>query len=502
LNFYNKIIKNIRNSSDSKIILFRSIAIVVLFALMIYMVYVAPIGTEKLFCLILFVIFWYSKANYFWFAFFLIISAFPAGLFSETSASAIRRLPIFSPMPKVSFSVMDIFLILALLKAIIKGKKVNYRDILKLKNIFFIFPYIIIVSFFHGLTIKLFLNSTLRGLFFYSLIYSFPALIYDRKEVYKFMLMFFPFVFIEFMTQIYSINADDKFANIFNPGVMENVYNSVTGEIRAIPDGFLTVRLAYIFAFVMLECKEKFIPKYYSIIIILVSLTTALLSATRSAIVMFILIFIFYFLLVVKKKPNIFMQLFITIIIMITILDFANVINLNDFLGSSYKRFIGMVSIQEGSVQTEDTFDYRINTRLPILIEAISNSPFIGYGLSDKYYLYCDSHLGGLPIGLLQAGFIGYSLYIFFIVSIFKKCFRYIKKIPVNNSYISTTKVFIICFFGYLIINFTVDPVYVLNTSAIPQDILIHLIIASLFIYFAIREQALKKLELKNVKVN
>ncbi len=500
INLYNKI-KNNYKSSENKVVLFSSIAIIFLFFIMVYMVYIAPIGLDKLFCIILFVIFWYSKANYFWFAFFLIITSFPAGLFSETSASAIRRLPIFSPMAKVSFSVLDIFLILALLKAIIKGKRFKYRDILKLKNIIYIFPYIIIVSIFHGLSIKMFFNATLRGLFFYTLIYSFPALINDKKDIYKFMLMFFPFVFIEFMSQIYAIQTGEKLINYFDPGFMEGVYNSVTGDVRAIPDGFIIIRLAYIFAFIILESNEKEIIKYYSLLVIIVSLTSVLVSATRSAIIMFVFIILLYFILIAKRKPNIIVQIFVAIVILITILDFVKIINLDDILGSSYRRFVGMASVQEGSIRAEDTFDYRINVRLPNILESIRNSILVGYGLSDKYYLYVDSHLGGLPVGLLQAGIFGYSFYIFFIFHIFKKCFKYIKRIPNSNSFVNGIKIFTLCFFGYLIVNFTVDPIYVLNTSTLPQDIIIHLIIASLFMYLAVKEQAMNRIELNKIQM-
>lgn len=499
LMFYQKVINKFQNTSEGKIIFYRSISIFLLFVLTVYMVYVAPIGIDKLYCAILLIIFWYSKADYFWFAFIFIITAYPGGFFMDTTADAVRRLPIYSPISKISFTVMDLFLIIALVKAIIKGKRFKFRDVLKLKSVTYIFPFILVVSLFYGITLKMFLNSAVRGLFFYTLIYSFPSLINNKRDVYKFMVMFFPFVFLELFSQIFTINTGFVLYNLLITGSSTiGISNSITGDIRVLPNGYISMRLAYVFAFVLLDNKDKVVPKIYSLLVIMAVISSVVISATRSAIVMMIFIFIMYFIFVIRKKPNVFLQIFIMGVAIIFILDLVQVFNLNDVFGSTYKRFTGAVSVEEGSIRAEDTFDHRINVRLPLLIDAINKSLFVGYGFSDKYYENFDGHLGGVLIGILQAGVFGYILYLIFIFNIFKTCFIYIKKLPKNNPYIDIIKVFLISFFGYFIVNFSVDPVFVLNTSTQPQDIFIHFIITSLFIYFALREQAIKRIEERN----
>lgn len=496
LSAYSKLVNRFNRRTESQIILYRSVAIVALFALLAYFVYLAPIGLDRLFCVILFIMFWYSKSDYFWFAFFLIIPSFPAGFFTETSIEAIRRLPLFTIFPKASFSVLDTFLIIALLKAIVKQKKNNYRDVFKIKNIVYIFPYVLIVSMFYGITFKLFFNASVRGLFFYTLIYSFPILIYDKKEVYKFMAMFLPFAIIELISQLYAIKTGTYFGRYLGP--LGEGGEQV--DTRIIAHGYLVLRLAYIFAFVLMESKEKILPKAYSMSIVLIILLSVTISATRSAIITLLLIFISYFIYVAKKRPNIYMQLFIVVIVLVTVLDYSGVIDLNSIIGASYKRLVGAVSISEYSIKAEDSFDYRISVRLPKLIESIKGSIFVGYGLSDTYYEKYDGHLGGVPVGLLQVGVLGFVIYIIFVYRIFKKSLLYARKLPNDNSNKGTIKVFVICFFGYLIINSTVNPIFVLNTSTFPQDILIHIILTSLFIYFAVQEEVEKKL-VKNRKV-
>lgn len=499
LGFYSVIKEKFRSYSESKIILYYSLGIVLLFFTLVYVIYIAPVGIDKLFFVILFVIFWYSKADYFWFAFFLIINSSPAGLFAISTRETTRMLPLFSILPKASFSILDIFLIIALLKAIIKGDSKKIRDALKLRNIVFIFPYILIISFFYGVTLKLFLNATLRGLFFYSLIYSFPTLINNKRDVNRFMILFLPFVLIELASQLYVLTMGVPIAEILYPGSTSIAYNSVTGDIRAIPYGYHCVRLAYVFSFILLENEEKLIPKFYCYLIMIASLFIVIISATRSAIIMLTFIFIVYFFFIARRKPNVVMQLFVFIAILLLILDFSKVLDLNNIFGASYKRFVGMVSIKEsGTIEAEDTFDYRISVRLPKLMESINKSLLVGYGLSDKFYENYDGHLGGVPIGLLQAGILGYFFYLLYIYNIFKKCFFYVRKIPSDNTSLNSIKVFIITFLGYSIVNFSVDAIFVLNTSVYVQDILIHLILASLFVYFALRENAIKRIEARN----
>jgi hypothetical protein len=490
----NVLINKYKERSDSKSVLYSSIALFALFSLTVYMVYFAPIGIDKLFCAILLVLFWYSKTDYFWFAFFMIISSFPAGLFSDSSYDAVRRLPIYSPISKISFSLLDLFLIISFFKAAIKGKSVKLLDVFKIKKIVYIIPYVVITSLFFGVTFKVFLNHTLRGLFFYTIFYSFPALIYTKKDIYKFMTMFFPFVFLEILAQIYTISTGNLFTNLFY-GSSIIVHNSITGDIRALPYGFLIMRIAFSFAFVFLDNEERIVPKYYALLVILTSILSVIIAATRTPIIIFILTFIIYFVFIAKKKPNIIIQVFILIVIVVSLLDFVKVFNLGDIINSSFKRLIGAVSIEQGTMKVEDTFDNRLNVRLPILLNAVKNSFLIGYGLSDKYFEYYDGHIGGVLIGFLQVGIFGYTMYLVFIYNIFKKCFYYIRKLAGNNSSLIIIKVFTLNFLAYLFLNFTVEPIFVLNTSTAPQEIFILLVVATLFINFAIKEQKLYMME-------
>lgn len=488
IGLYNAFIAKYNDRSVGKVVFYRSVAIIVLFSMTVYAVYFAPVGIDKLFCAVLFVLFWYSKADYFWFAFFLIISSFPAGLFTESTFDAVRRLPIYAPIPRVSFSILDLFLIISFIKAAIKGRSLKIIDVFNIKKMIYIVPYIVVTTFFFGVTLKVFLNHTLRGLFFYTIFYSFSSLIYTKKDIYKFMAMFFPFVFLEIFAQIYTVSTGYLFSQLFYQDTGSLVYNSITGDIRALPAGFIVMRMAFAFAFVFLENEEKIVSKQYPLMVILLSIFSVIISATRSAIIIFILTFIIYFIFIAKKKPHVLLKVFIIITIMITLLDFVQVINLGDIFGSSYNRFITTVNVEQGSVEMEDSFDNRINVRLPILLDAVKNSFLVGYGFSDRYFEVYDGHLGGVFVGFLQVGVFGYTLYVLFIYNIFKKLFKYIRKLTKDNQFLIPIKVFTLIFLGYLAQNLTVDPIFVLNTTTNPQDVFVLLIIVTLFVNLAIKE--------------
>lgn len=488
IGLYNAFITKYNDRSVGKIVFYRSVAIMVLFSMTVYAVYFAPIGIDKLFCAVLFVLFWYSKADYFWFAFFLIISSFPAGLFTESTFDAVRRLPIYAPIPRVSFSILDLFLIISFIKAAIKGRRIKIIDVFNIKKIIYIIPYIVITTFFFGVTLKVFLNHTLRGLFFYTIFYSFSALIYTKKDIYKFMAMFFPFVFLEIFAQIYTVSTGILFSQLFYQDTGSLIYNSVTGDIRALPYGFYVMRMAFAFAFVFLENEEKIVSKHYSLIVILTSILSVIIAASRTAIIIFVLTLIIYFVLIAKKKPSIILQTFILLVVVFSLLDFVQIINLDSIFGSSYERFIGAVTVEQGTITAEDTFDNRLNVRLPMLWESVKNSLFVGYGFSDRYFELYDGHLGGVLIGFLQVGVFGYTLYVLFIYNIFKKLFNYIRKLTDDNQFLIPIKVFTLIFLGYLVLNLTVEPVFVLHTSTNPQDIFILLVIATLFVNLAIKE--------------
>src|SRR4030042_1991081 len=115
---------NIVNSSERRQIIGKmplikySLSMMGLFVLSVFIVYITPPILSKIFFLLLLFQFARSKNNFFWFAYFFIISQGPGYFFADLSITAEHRLPLYTIMSGFSFTPLDLFVILALAKAI------------------------------------------------------------------------------------------------------------------------------------------------------------------------------------------------------------------------------------------------------------------------------------------------------------------------------------------------------------------------------------------------
>jgi hypothetical protein len=488
--------KRFINEAGELNVLAESLAIVALFVLSVVVVYLSPKGFDRIFFGLTFVFFWFSKRNYFWFAFYIIIFLTPGGFFVESSAEATRRIPIFTLFPKASFSVFDIFLIVALFKAIFKGVSRRYKDVFNYKLMLAVVVGLFLISFYHEMSVNTFFNRTLRGTFYYTLAYSFPALIFKKKDLYKFMYLFFPFVFFEIFTQIYLLQTGVDFITNFNPELTLTAgrEDELIGGLRLVANGYVIVISSFIFSFVFLDNPERLSPRSYILAVTAISALSILLSATRQSIIMIGFMFVLYFLLTGKRKSGYVIQFSFVLLILFLLIDFADVFDLNKMIKGSFNRLTGAVVVEGGEIVAENSLAYRLEYRLPKLMAAFEENPFLGYGFSDKFYEVYDGHLGGVIVGLLQAGIIGYIFYIYFIIRLFRVIIFYQRKFRKRKiSYSEPLKVMVIGLTGYLLVNAVIEPVFIYNISYRPQGFFLLVLLSYVFIHNGIDEYKLKK---------
>ncbi len=494
LNFNKYLKSKFTGFEDGYDVFIKSITIYVLFWLSVLFVYTFPVGLDKLFFAMILLIFWFSKIDYFWFAFFIIISLYPGSFFTENSGDALRRLPIYTIIPKASFSVFDIFMIVSLIKAIVKGRKLRFKDVLNVKYASIFIIYLVIVSFFHGFSVKTFISLPLRGLFFYTFFYSFPALVFTKKDTYKFMYMFLPFVFNEVFSQMYLLSTGRNLVTVFYSSATSTVvYDKLMGDnIRAIANGYSIIILSFMFSLSLLENSEIG-SKTYLFVVIIATIISIMLSATRQTIIMIAFMFVLYFIFVNKAKPGILLQLLIATIVIFFIIDVLNVFNLSNILNASLNRLTGAVEIKGGTIEAEDTLDYRLTIRLPIILESIKRSLFLGFGFSDDFFQIYDGHLGGVFVGIMQMGIIGYTSLLIYIGSIYKTAIYFAKRFGDNNSCSNVIKSLLIGISGYVLVNTFIDPVIIFNVWAKPHEFFILIVLISQFIKFGKMEHIYKK---------
>ncbi len=492
------------NRSDSQEVSVMTVMIVALFMLCVLSVYIFPAGLSRLFFLIVFILFWFSDKDYFWFAFFLIVSLTPAGFFQETSSIDVRRLPLITVVPRASLSVMDLFLIISLIKAFVKGNRVKIRDVLGIKYIFYFAIVLSVVSIFHGLSLKTFIGQPLRGLFFYTFFISFPALVYKRKDIAKFFYMFFPFVLLEVFSQGFLLYTGDFLQNTLIPNMNLIVYRDKLMEesIRSLAPGYSIVVLSFIFCLVLYDSVDRMTSKVYLIVIMLLGTLSMFISATRQSIIMFALMFILYVIFVLKNKKSFLVQFSIIMVIIFFVFDYFNILDLNFTLSAVFNRLTGAIQIQNGTFEAEDTLDHRLSYRLPLLWSYIKQSIILGYGYSDNYFKYYDGHIGGIMVAMLQAGITGLIAYTFYVVKVYRVTVFYIKKYGEKNTITNTLKSLLVGISGFVLLNTFINPMLVLNFTWRPQEFFIVLVLLHQYLNFGKREYLIRrKLSETSVKV-
>ena len=177
------------------------IAFVLLFIVSAFSIYFLTAFVARIFFLFLLLLFWRSENDYFWFAFIFILLEQPAGFFSGGLGDDPQRLPLYTVTSGVSFTVYELFIFLAFIKALVKGKKRIMFFNKPLQRLFIYLLMILIFSFLFGMNNEGIIR-TLRVLVFWTLFISFPYLMKNKDELIRFCVLLFPFVFLVFAGQI------------------------------------------------------------------------------------------------------------------------------------------------------------------------------------------------------------------------------------------------------------------------------------------------------------
>ena len=400
----------------------------VCFALAVYVVYYAPTLFNYLYFLVLPVLFWRSKHDYFWFGFYFIIINTPAFLFFETSGEAARRLPLYSLTGGISFSVLDLFVLVSLAKVMWQRKM---KDFVISKPLRFILIYFALVSipitFIIGMENSSFFNN-FRPYFYYAVLLSFYFLVDKTEDVFKFGYLMVPYVFFTLFDQLFLLTQDKLLIAIINPETIRIIVNNtVTNDARAYFSGFLLVFYSFFFA---LQLRSN--PKYelftgLAYTIIGLSLATFLLSATRVYLIIPLTVLGMYVLLEQKGMSDaVRLSLFVGLF---AIVFFSlNIISFDFFLRSIWPRFEAffMVLFGGGDLAKFDTVQNRIDEDLPSILEGIMHSPIVGTGFSGVFRSHENNDLGFVNT-ILIFGVVGFMLFINFFVMLFRQLNQWVK---------------------------------------------------------------------------
>ena len=427
--------------------------LIILLILSFYAVYFTPQNISRVFFLLPLFVFLLSNRNYLWFAYFFVLAQGPGYFFADFSGASQQRLPLYTFLAGMSFTPLDAFIVFALLKALIKGRKMKLklRDPLLILLAYIIFS-VGVNSAIYGTDIGVLAGNS-RWVFCYSIIISFSYLVNQKHYIYRFIMLIFPFVFFVFFTQIYAVVTGNELINLFNSGFRGIELNSVTGDIRTVMAGELILLFSLLSALIMLVNKESKLPKLYLVSVITVSFISVFLSATRLWFLIFSFIMAGY---VFVSKRKILSVLGISSILVLTtsVLIYSGLVSVDTLLYSPWMRLQQVFKVATGNVYMVDTARNRLVNQLPIIMEVIRQNPLIGYGFSDVTMNFYNNNLGFVNT-ILMFGVIGFSFFLLFFIKVFEMLISSIRKISINNAFRLPLKIIVLAWGGVLIGYFT-----------------------------------------------
>lgn len=329
------------------------------------------------------------------------------------------------------------------------------------------------------------------------LFFALPSFMDEEKDYFKFMYLLFPMMLFVLFGQIFQLVFGIKIASLLirdsNLVAVLSDIPEYEGLIRVINASYLNF-FCLLFSLFILNLKNKKYNKYYIYIVLSSCIFSIYLSATRGWIIAYIVILLLYFLFVERNISSILGKFATFAIFLLVLLQFFPI--LRKQTENSTDRLMTMKALIKGDVTAQGTLS-RLNVRGPKVLKKYWENPILGLGVSDEAYDTWDGHVGNQSF-LLEAGIIGYLIFIYYLYSLFSISFRIEKKISKNNILKNSLYIFAIVLFGLFIIHSSSTQMFGLIAK---QRTSFMITLLFLFYHFFIEAIINKEKELRNSKL-
>ena len=431
-----------------------------LFWATVVVIYFLPKMVDYVYMLIVFLLFVRSRQDYFWLAFFILITNAPFGFFTEGSSTAAHRLPLFSFGGGLSFSTPLIFLFIGLAKALVKNNRVDsYFSRHYIVFIFYMAFLIAIAFIVHGTGLDVFLD-TIKKAFGLSFIFIIYKLIDNREDKYKFVFLLLPFVFLILADAFYFlITGGDYIYNIFNPSHFRRSINlgveTTSGlNARYLVSGFQLLYFIFIFSLSFAFTARK---KNYFILAALSAFIVVITGALRSWFVIFsiaLLFFIYY------SPGKIKSTLAIAVLFLLLMLPVMHASTGSKAFEGAWSRISTVFDLGESSSASTQTIQMRLTEDLPKQFSLIEKNPLTGWAFTGKW--------GNVDTGnfalIVDTGFVGFLIFLWFWFSYIHILRQHIKILKSKESR-NALKMLIVLFLGTLLSHFTTNALFLFYTG-------------------------------------
>jgi hypothetical protein len=433
-----------------------------LFMAIIIVVYYLPNIINQLFFLIILYSVFNSKKNYFWLALtFLLINQLGTLFKGDWIGGAMKNIASFNIAPSITFSFVDLFIIVLFIKAIRtkRKSKLFVKKPLIILLIYLIFLFLIFIM--TETNFKLIILY-LRYFFTFTLFYSIPILITKRNEYYRLAHLLLPAVFFIVLTQFYTIFTGRFFISLFR-------FFPIEGTNR--PSGLkgTEVFMILLLASFLLQQRDHKENRIYLTIVQGLCFFSFFISQTRSWIIVCLVFFLYYIFKIDKDIARNIIILVTIIFISLIITQFSPKITSGYSLSMQRLSTLGQLASGKTEYREAGFSEGRITVRLPIVLRAFSINPVIGVGFGDSFQSlgeqFGDYHVGNFNL-LANCGILGFILFCYLWIKYFATINRIIRKLSKNNRLrkgLSVLSIFFVClliqhFTSYQIFGYTVAP--------------------------------------------
>jgi hypothetical protein len=405
----------------------------VLFIATIFSVYYADPGFNKLFFFVLLVPMWFSKKNYFWITFFILICSSPLQLFSTVGAEIVHKIPVYNIIGGYGVDAKEIIVVLFFFKAIFRGNN-NKLLIRHYSGILILLFFLVFISFIQEMDLVNFVKQ-FRSVLYFTLFYSIPKL--TTTKDFEFMFRVFAlFTIIHLADQVVSlvfgVNASDLIA-----GTQKVEKFLIDAEYKRIIVTILPQFMVIVFGLASYNSSNPIMRKNMLITFIAIAFFSIFLTGTRGWILGILLVFAYFLVAGTRNRTKPILIIFIFALLFYLVI--VTIPQVNTIFNSTIERLMKLGSLAEGDITAGGTLA-RLNQRLPMMMPGIQKSPIIGWGFTNTFVRYHDIHVGWAN-QWLQMGLVGIFIFIYFIVRFWVNNVKLGKRLSTQNPFKQSMKI-------------------------------------------------------------
>ncbi len=392
-----------------------------------------------------------GRKNFIWVLLYFSILDRVGGFFTESTLElGSTGLPLLTLAPGVSIGFADLLLLALVfnLKSRNRFRPINADHIL---IGCLVLGATLIGTILYGFQYRFIIAFVFRGFFILALFFVIKA-DFTPEMLIKLLHMISLLLLFVLADQIYSVVAGQRLLERLLNLNLVLAKNTLTSEVRAAPYGSGVVFISFVYGLFLLAVRkgsEYRVATYtYGAFLVVAASLSILISQTRSALGVYAVILLVSapFLIIRFRNLAITMGIFLLLVNLLG----AFGLTWDYFYRNTVARLMTTISpLLAGSEFSELGTGGR-DVELPILIEHIKRSPFLGHGMTSQLSEIYNNNIG-MVNSIAQFGIIGFTVIILALFNWFITLNRCVKQLPKQTVFYSLGRIIFAALMGMML---------------------------------------------------